>query len=70
MSFMNPLQQKELEMAAKRAELTAALQAKNKAAARAHLLRVQVSLSRQPIPVKSYGDLPTNSTFPTTGVQF
>lgn len=57
-------------MAAKKADLSAAIKAKNNQLAREHLLRIQVALARKPIQVTSNGDLPANSAFETTGLRF
>jgi len=62
MSSMNPAQQRALEVAAKKAELAAAVRAKNNLQAREHLLRIQVALSKRPSISNSYGDLPTTSS--------
>ena len=70
MSSINQLQQRALEMAAKKAELSAAIRAKNNQQAREHLLRIQVALSQRPTRSNSYGDLPANSAFQTTGLRF
>lgn len=57
-------------MAAKKAELSAAIRAKNNQLAREHLLRIQVALAKQPVRTNSYGDLPSNSSFETAGIRF
>jgi len=67
MSSMNPAQQRALEVAAKKAELAAAVRAKNNLQAREHLLRIQVALSKRPIQSNNYGNLSTSTFIPTTG---
>jgi len=62
MSSTNLIKQRELEMASKKADLAAAIRAKNNQQAREHLLRIQVALSKRPSLPNIYGDLPTTST--------